>query len=253
MRRLSPILLTLGILNLAACAPQTDRPSSFGPEVLATSLSRGQTMQLEVTLNGRSVPAKDLKWSSSNPRVVSVSAQGVARADDTGEAAVKANQTSSGRTLAEFRMKVSAPPPVTPQRLDTLTRQVLELTNEVRSKKQTCGSQSYPPAPPLQAESRLGKAAQGHAANMADRDYFSHTSQDGRTLKDRVNATGYPWRSIAENIAAGQTGAQEVVTGWLNSEGHCHNLMNADYREIGIGLAQDKGGRRYWVQDFGSR
>ncbi|CAM3321283.1 BIG2 domain-containing protein [Deinococcus saxicola] len=257
MRPVAFIVLSLSVLTLTACAPRTARttviPGPVQTEVRPVSLGVGQDMQLEVTLNGRNVPPNELNWTSSDARVVSVSAGGLARAATVGQASVRASQTGSGRILAEFPMQVTAPPPATPQRLDALTGQVLELTNAARARGQKCGSQNFPPAPPLNSEARLGLAAQGHAADMAALNYFSHTSRDGRALKDRINAAGYGWRSIAENIAAGQKDAQEVVTGWLNSEGHCHNLMNADYRELGIGLAQNAGGKLYWVQDFGTR
>lgn len=217
------------------------------------TLTLGQELQLELSLNGRPAQAGALRWTSDRPGVAAVSDSGKISAVSEGTATIRAVLAASERTLGEFTMQVVSLPPVTPQRLDVLTAQVLKLTNEARAKTQTCGKQTYPPAPPLKSETRLGQAAQGHAANMAALGYFSHTSQDGRTLRNRIDATNYPWRAIAENIAAGQKDAQEVVTGWLNSEGHCRNLMNADYREIGIGLAQSAGGKRYWVQNFGTR
>lgn len=232
--------------------PATPFPATPSPTT-QRSLTVGHSMQLEVSLNGRRVPPGELRWASSNPDVVSVSAAGLARAGGAGGASVRATHTGSGRILAEFRVQVVAPPPATPQRLDTLTRQVLDLTNAARARGQTCGRITYPPAPPLVSEARLGAAAQAHAADMAAQGYFNHVSQDGRALKDRINAAGYGWRTIAENIAAGQTDAQEVVTGWLHSEGHCRNLMNAEYRELGVGLAWNAGGKRYWVQNFGTR
>ncbi|WP_162176599.1 CAP domain-containing protein [Deinococcus frigens] len=251
------LILPLSLLTLVACAPRTARPTvTLGPvqtQVLPVRLGMGQSMQLTVTLNGRGVPPDDLTWVSSDLRVVTVSAGGLARAGAAGQAAVRAIQTGSGRALAEFRMQVMVPPPATPQRLDALTGEVLKLTNDARASGQSCGGQSFPAAPPLGAEARLGQAAQNHAADMAARDYFNHVSPDGGTLTGRISASGYPWRAIAENIAAGQTSAQEVVSGWVRSEGHCRNLMNASYTELGIGLAQGAGGRRYWVQDFGTR
>ncbi|CAM3957406.1 CAP domain-containing protein [Deinococcus marmoris] len=261
MRPLPFIVLSLSVLTLAACAPRTAQTTVIPGPILEpvqagarpVRLGVGQDMQLEVSLNGRRVPPSELNWTSSDPRVVSVSGGGLARAATAGQASVRATQTESGRILAEFLMQVTAPPPATPQRLDALTGQVLELTNAARARGQKCGAQNFPPAPPLNSEARLGAAAQAHAADMAARNYFSHVAQDGRVLKARVEAAGYGWRAIAENIAAGQTSAQEVVTGWLNSEGHCRNLMNAEYRELGIGLAQNTGGKRYWVQDFGTR
>ena len=56
---------------------------------------------------------------------------------------------------------------------------------------------------------------------MATQNYFSHTSADGRTLADRINATGYAWSALGENIAAGYPSVNAVVDGWMASDGHC--------------------------------
>ena len=129
----------------------------------------------------------------------------------------------------------------------------LTYINKVRKKGCTCGVNYMPPAPPLTWNYQLESAAIGHAADMATQHYFNHTSLDGRTMKDRINATGYTLNGfrgikIGENIAFGQQSIAEVMQGWLNSEGHCKNLMGQGFKEIGIARAND-----YWVQDFGGR
>lgn len=88
---------------------------------------------------------------------------------------------------------------------------------------------------------------------MAARNYFSHTSQDGRTVAQRVTATGYVWRTVGENITAGQATPESVVGGWLKSEGHCRNVMNPGFKELGVGYAQGGSYGHYWVQNFGAR
>ena len=130
---------------------------------------------------------------------------------------------------------------------------MLSLTNTARAQARTCGSTRFSAAAPLAANAQLTQAAQGHAADMAARNYFSHTSQDGRTMAQRVTATGYAWRSIGENIAAGQSTPEAVVAGWLKSEGHCRNIMNANFKELGVGYAAGGSYGHYWVQDFGRR
>jgi uncharacterized protein YkwD len=69
---------------------------------------------------------------------------------------------------------------------------------------------------------------------MATRNYFSHTSADGRTLPQRIDAAGYAWSALGENIAAGQAGIDAVVVDWMRSDGHCANLMNPDFEAIGL-------------------
>ena len=131
---------------------------------------------------------------------------------------------------------------------------MLELTNAARKTARTCGSASYGPASALTWNDALANAAERHAADMAAYNYFDHKSKDGRTLVNRVEAAGYTnWRSLAENIAAGQTTPEEVVEGWLNSPGHCQNIMNPALKELGVGYVAGGSYRHYWVQDFGAR
>jgi len=90
-------------------------------------------------------------------------------------------------------------------------------------------------------------------ADMAENNYFSHTSQDGRTLSDRITAAGYTWNSAAENIAAGYSTAISVVAGWINSPGHHANMLSITFCDIGVGYAYNTvtDYDHYWVQNFG--
>lgn len=80
------------------------------------------------------------------------------------------------------------------------------------------------------------RAAQAHSDDMARRNYFSHTSPDGRSMVDRLRAQGATYRAIAENIALGQPNAREVVRGWLSSAGHRRNIENCAYTHHGVGV-----------------
>jgi len=132
--------------------------------------------------------------------------------------------------------------------------QVVVLVNQYRAAGATCGGTYYGPVPGLAMNAALGAAARGHSQDMAVNDYFSHTSLDGRTFDQRISAAGYsgafPW---GENIAAGQSTPEEVVTGWMASPGHCTNIMSSGYKAIGVGYAFRAGStyRHYWTQDFG--
>jgi uncharacterized protein YkwD len=99
----------------------------------------------------------------------------------------------------------------------------------------------------------LLQAALGHSQDMATNDYFSHTSLDGRTMADRVNATGYSWSALGENIAAGYSTAETVVDGWMASDGHCANLMNPNFRDVGVACVASSTSkyRSYWTMDAG--
>ncbi|HTJ47663.1 MAG TPA: CAP domain-containing protein [Kofleriaceae bacterium] len=132
---------------------------------------------------------------------------------------------------------------------------VFELVNQRRAAGATCGGVAYPPAPPLTLDTHLRQAARCHSLDMATHDYFSHTSQDGRSPWDRIAAAGYTGFGNAENIAAGQANAASVMDTWMNSAGHCTNIMSTSSNEIGIGYAYDASADydRYWTQDFGER
>lgn len=133
-------------------------------------------------------------------------------------------------------------------------RRVLDLTNAARAQARTCGSALYAATGPLTYNLKLEASAVAHAGDMARLNYFSHTSVDGRTFDQRITAAGYTWSVVAENIAAGQVTPEEVVQAWLDSEGHCADIMAPDITEIGIGYTPASSGKygTYWVQDFGA-
>jgi uncharacterized protein YkwD len=72
-------------------------------------------------------------------------------------------------------------------------------------------------------------------------------------MSDRVNATGYQWSRLGENIAAGYSSINSVVEGWMRSDGHCANIMNADFDEVGLACvpaASGTGDGQYWTQNL---
>lgn len=134
--------------------------------------------------------------------------------------------------------------------------EVFALVNQARARGAKCGASNLPPAPAVDYDDQLARAAQGHAQDMADNDFFDHVSLDGRTFVDRIEATGYKGDPGGENIASGFQSAQEVVQAWLDSPGHCANMMDRDFGDIGLGLASRSDARyaqpvTYWVQNFG--
>jgi uncharacterized protein YkwD/stress response protein SCP2 len=104
----------------------------------------------------------------------------------------------------------------------------------------------------LTVDQRLAAAAQAHSADMVRRAFFAHESPDGRQVWDRAVAAGYAYRKVAENIAAGQRTAEEVVRGWMGSPGHRANILDGDLTQIGIGRADGGSYGVYWTQVFGT-
>jgi uncharacterized protein YkwD len=131
-----------------------------------------------------------------------------------------------------------------------LASRTLELVNEVRSRGTRCGERSFQPAPPVRLSETLARVAFGHAADMARHNYFEHEDLKGLSPAQRVRAVGYREKLVGENIAYGPKSAEEVVRGWLSSPGHCENIMDPRFAEMGIAYAPGQASKRglYWVQ-----
>ncbi len=129
---------------------------------------------------------------------------------------------------------------------------VLGLVNEARGKPRICGDQRFAAAPAVAWNEKLAAAALAHSGEMATRNDFSHTGQNGNDVAVRAQQQGYRWRSVGENIAAGQGSAQKVVAGWLASPGHCANIMNPAFVEMGAAYATNPDSDMiiYWTQVF---
>jgi len=127
---------------------------------------------------------------------------------------------------------------------------LLQLVNDARGAARQCGNTTHPAAPPLQWSCQLEAAALGHSIDMGMHNFFSHTGSDGLSAGHRITQAGYAWRSWAENIAAGYSTAEAVVQAWLNSPGHCRNIMNPHMAHTGVAYAMPTGSefRIYWTQ-----
>ena len=131
----------------------------------------------------------------------------------------------------------------------------LARVNQLRAAGATCGARgSFPPAGPLTWSTQLTQAAVAHSQDMVTNNFFSHTGSSGSTLSTRVDATGYTWSALGENIAAGYATVNIVMDGWMASDGHCANIMNANFTQIGMacikGTAADTY-PNYWTMDLG--
>lgn len=123
---------------------------------------------------------------------------------------------------------------------------MLRLVNEARKKGWSCGATYMPPVDTVVWNSKLEQAALLHSQDMNKNSYFDHTGLDGSTPATRITAVGYTWQAVGENIARGYTSEKAVVDAWLASEGHCKNIMNKLFTEMGV--ARDG---NYWTQEFG--
>ena len=116
--------------------------------------------------------------------------------------------------------------------------EVIRLVNEVRREN---GLKA------LTANWELSRVARYKSQDMLNKGYFSHTSPTYGTPFQMIKAFGLSFRTAGENIARGYPTPQAVVNGWMNSSGHRANILNASYKQIGVGyVAQGK----YWTQMF---
>lgn len=145
--------------------------------------------------------------------------------------------------------KEARAPLPTPALSPALAMRALQLVNEVRARGTHCGDELFGPAPPVTLSGTLANVALGHANDMAEKNYFEHVDPAGQSPADRVRAVGYQEKLVGENIAYGPKSVDEVVQGWLDSPGHCENIMDPRFVEMGIGLAPGHVKRGlYWVQ-----
>ena len=117
-------------------------------------------------------------------------------------------------------------------------QQVISLTNQQRTKNGL---------PALKTDTQLSGVAQKKAVDMQQNHYFSHTSPTYGSPFDMMRDFGVTYKSAGENIAQGQRTPQEVVTAWMNSEGHRKNILSANFTHIGVGFEQTG---KNWSQMF---
>ncbi len=104
---------------------------------------------------------------------------------------------------------------------------------------------------PLSLSPALGAVAHAYACEIAGRGGdIGHVGSDGSTLRERVQRGGVTASTVAENNAAGQTSATEVVAAWMASPHHRANMLRAGVTDVGLGQAD--GPVPIWVLDFSS-
>jgi uncharacterized YkwD family protein len=118
-------------------------------------------------------------------------------------------------------------------------KEVVRLTNVERTKR---GLKAF-----TSNNAQLNKSAMAKSNDMSQTGTFSHTSARYGSPFEQMKTFGISYSYAAENIAQGQRTPQEVVTAWMNSEGHRANILNPNLTQIGVGYAS-KG--FYWTQQF---
>ncbi|GGV90644.1 membrane protein [Streptomyces gelaticus] len=213
-----------------------DRGTASAPTDRGTGRAEGPTR----TGSPIGAPASPSKTSSKAPERAepSPAAPSKSAAAGNGKSTAPTTEKSSAapKTSAPATRSAAAPAPIAA----SASSAVLALVNQERGKV-GCS--------PLTASASLASLAQDFSEDMAARSFFDHTDPDGRTPWDRASKAGV--RGLAaENIAHGQADAQAVMDSWMNSDGHRANILNCDYKTLGVGVHYGSGGP-WWTQDFG--
>ena len=127
--------------------------------------------------------------------------------------------------------------------------------NQLRAAGADCRTAGkFPAAAALTWNALLTQAAEAHTQDMVAKSFFGHTGSNNSTLQTRVDLTGYKWSALGENIAAGYDSIDSMLAGLMASDGHCANIMNASFSEVGMvcvaGTASSTY-NSYWTMDFG--
>ena len=130
-----------------------------------------------------------------------------------------------------------------------IEKKMVQLINRARASGGRCGGKRFQPAATVRWNSTLARAARSHSKDMADRNRLSHEGAGRSTVERRVGRAGYIWRAVGENVAGGLDSSEAVVSGWLKSPGHCANIMEPAFIEIGAACAQNTRSRyrTYWT------
>ena len=139
--------------------------------------------------------------------------------------------------------------------VDDIKQDMLAAINNARSTGRTCGTTYYGATTSVTWNDKIAAAALRHSGDMAANNFFSHIGSDNSSPGDRLASEGYAWTTYGENISAGYSSVTSTAQAWLTSAGHCANIMNPGFAEIGAAYVQgpytDSPTALYWTLDLG--
>ena len=169
---------------------------------------------------------------------------------DTGRASAVADSSETSPTATESTRSETVM--IEGCEVDMYQAAMLEQVNAARATARSCGTEAFAAAQPLSYNCPIEGAATSHSQDMATNNFFSHTGSDGLRVGARVTATEYEWSVVGENIAAGYDEVETVMDAWLDSPGHCRNIMDPRFTEFAVMRvdATNKDYENYWTQVF---
>ena len=219
-------------------------------DAVAAMLARGASLHAALaTLATRPASASAIHLTGISDDRAITHALGGRYCSDLGDAALR--EVGIARAGGSLYIIVAAPLQLpAPRDRNKVERELLELVNKARARPRRCGHVAFPAAPSLTLSPLLTRVASGHSAAMAARGELVHDDPDGATSADRVRHAGYAPRVVGENIASGAATPAETVAGWLASPGHCSNIMDRRFTEMGVAyaVAPHSAAAIYWTQ-----
>ena len=248
--------LCFAIAALQACSSSSDMgdigavTSAPAQEVPDSSDSDANT-DPQISVPGASLPDSDSGTDSDTGSGIDTDS-GAGNGDADG---VDANANTDDNTTVVSQLVANAGSVACAAPAADFENTMLAVVNQSRGVARMCGDESRDAVGSVIWNNQLAQAAVNHANDMVTHNFFSHDGSDGLGVSHRADAVSYNWRAIGENIAAGQRDIEEVHQGWLDSPGHCLNIMNRLYTEVGAACVTtdtaDYG--TYWVVVFGDQ
>jgi len=219
-----------GVALLPASLTGTGTAAEW-PEAAVAALAPGAGGGAPGAGVARSTPASPPPPSASAP--AATPSKTATKKPATKKPAAKKSPASKPATRA----------PEVPAGLPGQETEVIRLVNVERDQA-GCGS--------VKLNTKLRTAMRLHVQELGTHGdlYISHVSDDGRDFVTRAEAQGYTDPG-GENVARGQRDAADVMTSWMNSAGHRANILNCDFKAIGVGAVKGVDGTIVWGQLFG--
>ncbi len=170
--------------------------------------------------------------------------------NDTGRASAVADSSETSPTATESTRSETVM--IEGCEVDKYQAAMLKQVNATRANARSCGTEAFAAAQPLTYNCPIEGAATSHSQDMATNNFFSHMGSDGLRVGARVTATEYEWSVVGENIAAGYDEVETVMDAWLESPGHCRNIMDPRFTEFAVTRvdASNMDYENYWTQVF---
>ncbi|MFE5720747.1 CAP domain-containing protein [Streptomyces erythrochromogenes] len=236
-----------GSATSSAPAPSTTPPAS--PSASASASPSASPSAPASPTPSASAPPK--ASPSTTPPPAPSSSPSTARRTPAARVPAAPVPSTEAPKETEAPKKTEAPAPSAPAPTATATRPSLDTHSAEEAAVVTLVNQERAQAGcgPVRANPPLAALAGAFSKDMAARGFFGHADPEGNTPWDRAAKAGLSGLG-GENIARGQGDAESVMRAWMNSPGHKANILNCEFRTLGVGAHFAAGGP-WWTQDFG--